>query len=222
MMKVRSTLAVIIAGAATLAVPAMASAKTAPPKLVPYEFTGAVVSDPGANATTVTVQVKGGNIRGLRAVVGVPQPLTFRLSAGTRIYAYNGHVPSLTTSANIHATDPVRIVIRARRGLHWARLATRSAATLTDNANWGKVHGLLFLFVGKVLHVDSVHHKLTINVVDGTRRALRRLLGRTTVQTFSYDSTTTFLNWTRGIPTVFSPGSLDFGDRVGIRIRAPQ
>ena len=45
-------------------------------------------------------------------------------------------------------------------------------------------------------------NSLTVDVEGGNRPALQSLLGQSAEQTFAYDSTTEFLLWSHGIPTV--------------------
>ena len=63
---------------------------------------------------------------------------------------------------------------------------------------------------------------LTLLITDGNLRALRAMLGQPLDQTFHYDSHTIFVLWQGRVPTVVSPGQLHTGDRISVRIRAPQ
>ena len=61
---------------------------------------------------------------------------------------------------------------------------------------------------------------LTVDVETGNRPALQSLLGQSAEQTFAYDSSTEFLLWSHGIPTVVAGTSLHAGDWVRVNVRA--
>lgn len=82
----------------------------------------------------------------------------------------------------------------------------------------GKV---LYRFVGQMQSAPA-GSSLTVSVVQGNREALRAMLGQPQVQTFSTDSSTQFLRWTKGIPTVVPITDIVQGDYVAINIRAPR
>jgi hypothetical protein len=46
------------------------------------------------------------------------------------------------------------------------------------------------------------------------------MLGQPVTQTFKYDSTTEFLKWSKGVPTVVQAGDLAAGDYVNVNVRA--
>jgi hypothetical protein len=48
------------------------------------------------------------------------------------------------------------------------------------------------------------------------------MLGQPLNETFSYDAHTVFVLWQGRVPTLISPGQLKVGDRISVRIRAPQ
>jgi len=48
------------------------------------------------------------------------------------------------------------------------------------------------------------------------------LLGAPLDETFTYDAHTIFVLWQAGVPHVISPSQLVVGDRISVRIRAPQ
>ena len=84
----------------------------------------------------------------------------------------------------------------------------------------GGSHGTtLYRFVGQLQSAPS-GSSLTISVQSGNRPALRALLGQSQVQTFATGSSTVFLRWSNGIPTVVSIGDLAQNDYVAINIRA--
>jgi len=95
-----------------------------------------------------------------------------------------------------------------------AALACVGAAT----ANNG--HGkFLFVFTGQLTATPG-NGGVSITVEGGNRAALRAMLGQPVTQTFAYDSTTEFLKWSAGKPTVVQPGDLAAGDYVRVNVRA--
>ena len=82
-------------------------------------------------------------------------------------------------------------------------------------------HGILYTYVGTLASVPSAT-SLTVDVESGNRPALQSLLGQSAEQTFAYDSTTEFLLWSHGIPTVVPGTSLHAGDWVRVNVRAPR
>jgi hypothetical protein len=92
-------------------------------------------------------------------------------------------------------------------------------AAFADNGNGnGKVR---FSFLGQLTSTPS-NGGVSINVEGGNRRALRAMLGAPVTQTFQYGSTTEFLKWANGIPTVVQPSALAAGDFVWVHVRAPR
>jgi hypothetical protein len=81
--------------------------------------------------------------------------------------------------------------------------------------------GIRFTFVGQLTSVPS-NGGVSINVVGGNRVALRAMLGAPVTQTFAYGTTTEFLKWSKGVPTVVQPNQLSAGDYVRVNIRAPR
>jgi len=94
-----------------------------------------------------------------------------------------------------------------------AALACAGAAT-AGNGN-GK---FLYYFTGQ-LTATPANGGVSINVQGGNRPALRAMLGQPVTQTFAYDSTTEFLKWSGGKPTVVQPGDLAAGDYVRVNVR---
>lgn len=84
--------------------------------------------------------------------------------------------------------------------------------------NNGKVR---YSFLGTVTATPN-NGGVSINVEGGNKLALRKMLGAPVTQTFAYGSTTEFLTWSRGIPTVVQPSALAAGDYVWVHVRAPR
>jgi hypothetical protein len=91
-------------------------------------------------------------------------------------------------------------------------------AAFAGNGNGGKVE---FAFLGQ-LTTTPANGGVSINVEGGNKRALRAMLGAPVTQTFAYGSTTEFLKWSQGIPSVVQPSDLAAGDFVWVRVRAPR
>jgi len=95
-----------------------------------------------------------------------------------------------------------------------AALCTVGAAS----ANNGKVR---YSFLGTVTATPS-NGGVSINVEGGNKLALKKMLGAPVTQTFAYGSSTEFLKWAAGVPTIVQPGDLAAGDYVWIHVRAPR
>jgi hypothetical protein len=96
-----------------------------------------------------------------------------------------------------------------------AALACAGAATAGNGNGHGK---FLYFFTGQLTTTPS-NGGVSINVQGGNRPALRAMLGQPVTQTFAYDSTTEFLKWSAGKPTVVQPGDLAAGDYVRVNVR---
>jgi hypothetical protein len=94
-----------------------------------------------------------------------------------------------------------------------AALACAGAAT----AGNGKGH-FRYTFLGQ-LTTTPANGGVSVNVVGGNHAALRAMLGQPVTQTFAYDSSTEFLKWSAGKPTVVQPGDLAAGDYVRVNVR---
>ena len=79
--------------------------------------------------------------------------------------------------------------------------------------------GIRYVFVGQ-LTATPANGGVSIVVDGGNRPALRAMLGQAVTQTFAYGTSTEFLQWSKGLPTVVQPGQLSAGDYVRVNIRA--
>ena len=95
-----------------------------------------------------------------------------------------------------------------------------AGAAFAGNGN-GKGHGIRYSFLGQLTSTPS-NGGVSINVEGGNRVALKAMLGQPVTQTFAYGSTTEFLKWAKGIPTIVQPGDLAPGDFVWVHVRAPR
>jgi hypothetical protein len=98
-------------------------------------------------------------------------------------------------------------------------LAAALCAVGAASANNG--HGIRYSFLGTVTATPS-NGGVSINVQGGNKPALRAMLGAPVTQTFTYGSTTEFLKWSQGKPTVVQAGDLAAGDYVWVHVRAPR
>ncbi|HZP72212.1 MAG TPA: hypothetical protein VFA97_02430 [Gaiellaceae bacterium] len=90
------------------------------------------------------------------------------------------------------------------------------AAVAATAAAGGK--GRLFQFRGQLLSTSTT--AVQLEVQGGNRPALRAMLGQSQDQNFSYSSTTEFLIWRNGVPSVGNVGDLKTGDWVTVNVRA--
>ncbi len=79
--------------------------------------------------------------------------------------------------------------------------------------------GILYTYVG-ALAAAPTSTTLTLDIETGNRPALKSLIGQSAQQTFTYDSSTEFLLWSHGIPSVVQSSALHAGDWVRINVRA--
>jgi hypothetical protein len=93
---------------------------------------------------------------------------------------------------------------------------TCAGAALAGNGN-GHAK-FLYAFTGQLTATPS-NGGVSLNVEGGNHAALRAMLGQPVTQTFAYDSTTEFLKWSGGEPTVVQPGDLAAGDYVRVNVR---
>ena len=95
-------------------------------------------------------------------------------------------------------------------------LVTLIAATAAFAA--GPAGNTLFRYVGQLQSKSST--SVTVSVQNGNRPALRSMLGQPQEQTFATDSTTEFLKWANGVPTVVGIGDLAANDYVTVNVRS--
>src|SRR5262245_24455366 len=100
-------------------------------------------------------------------------------------------------------------------------LATVAAALTcvgAATAGNGNGHGrFLYTFVGQLTATPS-NGGVSITVDGGNHAALKAMLGAPVTQTFAYDSSTEFLKWSGGKPTVVQAGDLAAGDYVRVNV----
>jgi hypothetical protein len=211
---VLAALAVLTAGASsTLA--ARGSANIA------YAFSGRLLADAGSSSS-LYVDVNGGNRAALRKLVGQSDARHFAVDANTEYLRWAHGVPTVVSESNLVADDRVTLRIRAPRDASLAQIEATPARVVADRGPSRRfAHRPLWLFIGK-LDAPAVNNQLTLHITNGNLRALRAMLGEPLNQTFTYDSHTIFVLWQNGVPTVIQPGQMVVGDRISVRIRAPQ
>ena len=111
-----------------------------------------------------------------------------------------------------------------RRHLLFIFAALAAAAVLAVGASGtvaARANAIAYVFNGRLLaDPGATGNKLFVRVRSGNRPALRLLVGRSRDQLFSVDSSTEYLRWSNGVPTVVSEDNLAAGDVVTIRVRA--
>jgi len=183
-----------------------------------YSFSGTLLATPGANATSVSLQVTTGNKPALRAMLGNAQNEVFNIS-GSEVLLWSNGVPHVGSTADLQSGQYVTVNVRAPRGAQLADILSKPAGVVSQHAAPGASMPL-FLFVGTVNGPQS-GGKVTLNVNRGNHNALHLLVGQSQTQSFTYDSGTIFLLWQGRVPTVIDPSQLKAGDRITVRIRAP-
>jgi hypothetical protein len=202
---------------AALACAVVAAAAVAGGKGRLYQFRGEVVN---AGATSVQLQVEGGNHAALRAMLGQSQNQTFTLGTQSEILVWSKGIPKVGTVTDLHQGDWVQVNVRANRGASLAEVEATAAAIVGDHgAKPNPPSRPLFLFRGTVAGAQSGGH-IALHVTGGNRHALRVLLGQPADETFTYDDGTIFLLWQGKVPTVIDASQLKAGDRITVRVRA--
>jgi hypothetical protein len=218
-MKLRLTLALAVA-LACVAVGGAASAQSTRHPGQRYVFNGEVLTAPGANAGSLSVQVEGGNHAALKALIGGAQNENLTLDAHTRVLIYSRGVPHVGNTSEIQQGDFVTVVVRAQHNSSLQQLVGTPAVSVSAHAapRGGRP---LWLFIGNVGGPQAGGH-IALHVTSGNWKALNAMLGQPVDQSFTYDDGTIFLLWQGSVPTVIGPSQLQAGDRITVRIRAPR
>jgi hypothetical protein len=186
-----------------------------------FQFNGRLLADAGSSST-LFVDVKGGNKPALKKLLGQGHTQQFAVDSNTQYIRWAHGVPTVVDESNLVAGDRVSVNVRAARSSSLAQIEATAAWRVADRGPFGHFpRQPLWLFIGQLQAPASGHH-FTLSMTDGNRRALRALLGQPLAQTFTYDAHTIFVLWQGGVPHVISPSQLVVGDRVSVRIRAPQ
>jgi hypothetical protein len=184
-----------------------------------YVFNGTLLN---ASSSSVSVQVDGGNRPALRALLGQSQNQSFTLGARTEILVWDKGVPHVGSVTDLKAGDDVTVRVRAPRGSSLSQIEATPAVIVADrNPNRNPPRLPLWLFQGTVTGPQSGGH-IALHVTSGNWRALHAMLGQSLDQSFAYGDGTIFLLWQGRVPTVIDASRLRAGDRITIRVRAPQ
>jgi hypothetical protein len=202
---------------AVLACAAVASSATAAGKGRLFQFRGELTS---ISASSLGVEVGGGNKPALRKMLGHPQNQSFTLGDRTEILIWRKGIPTVGGVNDLKIGDWVQINVHARAGSSLEEIEATPAGIVGDHLKRPNAKYPLWLYVGTVAGPQSGGH-IALHVNAGNRRALRSLLGQSADQTFTYDDDTIFLLWHGKVPTVIDPSQLKAGDRITVRVRAP-
>lgn len=186
-----------------------------------FMFNGRLLADAGSS-TSLFVDVKGGNKPALRKLIGQGRTQQFAVDSNTQYIRWTHGVPTVVTESNLVAGDRVSINVRAPREDSLAQIEATAAWRVADRGPEGQFpRRPLWLFIGRLEAPAAAGH-FTLSMRDGNHRALKALLGQPLDQTFTYDRHTIFVLWQNGVPQVISPSQMVVGDRISVRIRAPQ
>src|SRR6478735_8208042 len=81
-----------------------------------FVFRGHLLATPPANATSLSVQVEGGNRLALRAMLGAGVDQSFAVGSGTEFLRWSHGVPTVVHANDLAAGDWVTVNVRAPRG----------------------------------------------------------------------------------------------------------
>jgi hypothetical protein len=202
-----------------LALPAAGGAQNGP-NGAHYIFRGHLLSSPPANATSISVQVEGGNRIALQKMLGSSVNQTFAVGTGTEFLKWSNGIPTVVHSNDLAAGDFVSVNVRAARNAALAEIETHPSGIVGDRGpNPNPPNKPLYLFRG-TLAMAAGSSSVTLDVHSGNRNALRLLLGQPAQQTFTFGPETIFLVWNGKVPSVITPAQMKVGDRVTLRVRA--
>jgi hypothetical protein len=186
-----------------------------------FQFNGRLLQDAG-NSSSLFVDVKGGNKPALRKLLGLGRTQQFAVDSSTQYIRWSHGVPTVVDESNLVAGDRVSVNVRAPRSDSLAQIEATPSWRVADRGPFGRFpRRPLWLFIGS-LQAPAAGGHFMLSMTDGNHRALKALLGQSLSQTFSYDAHTIFVLWQAGVPHVISPSQLVVGDRISVRIRAPQ
>jgi hypothetical protein len=100
------------------------------PDLPDYLFRGKVSA---VGSSTVSVDVRGGNRRALRALLGSSRTQAFTVGGSTIYLLWQGKVPTVTELADLKVGDRVAIHVRAKAGSSLAQVTATPAAKVAEH-----------------------------------------------------------------------------------------
>jgi hypothetical protein len=185
-----------------------------------FIFRGELIAAPPPGASSLLVDVAGGNRRALRLMVGQSSAQSFAVGPRTQYLRWAHGVPTVVSQSNLAEGDQLTVRIRAPRGSSLGQVEATPASVVSDRGpNPRRPAKPLWLFKG-TLNAPASGGRLNLHVLDGNYRALKAMLGQGQDQPFAYGRRTIFIRWQGRVPTLISPSQLVVGDRISIRIRA--
>jgi len=95
-----------------------------------YLFRGKVTA---VGSSTVSLDVRGGNRRALRLLIGSPGTQTFTVGDSTIFLRWQGKVPTVVELADLKAGDSVAIHVRAQAGSSLSQVEATQAAKVAEH-----------------------------------------------------------------------------------------
>ncbi len=95
-----------------------------------YLFRGRVVS---TGSSSVTIEVRGGNRRAVRLLLGQSATRTFTVGASTIYLRWQGKVPTVASLSDLRSGDAVAIHVRADAGSTLAQVESTAAARVAEH-----------------------------------------------------------------------------------------
>src|SRR5579875_1685224 len=93
-----------------------------------YVFGGELLAAPGANATSVSLQVESGNEAALRALLGSSQDQVLALGPGAAVLIWQHGVPHVGTTSDLQQGDAVTVRVSAARRCSRSRAPRRRSS----------------------------------------------------------------------------------------------
>src|SRR5215216_1708915 len=95
---------VLALAVASLVLPAAGAAQGGPAR-THFVFRGHLLATPAANATSISVEVEGGNRLALKKMLGASVDQTFTVGTGTEFLKWSNGVPTVVHSNDLAAGD---------------------------------------------------------------------------------------------------------------------
>jgi hypothetical protein len=95
-----------------------------------YLFRGTLTA---TGASSVTIDVRGGDRRALRLLIGQSSTQTFTVGSDTIFLVWQGRVPTVTDLAHLKIGDRTVVRIRADKGTTLGQIEAKAAAKVTEH-----------------------------------------------------------------------------------------
>ena len=195
----------LLAAALAVLVPAGSALATNRDGTRSYEFQGPVTAIDVATGK-ITVDVKGGDRDGLKALIGQPNSQTFTVGPLTTYVSWNLGTPTNGALATIAVGQTVRVHVRQPRNTPLPTIAATAASRVGIVVAPLDVKGPRWKFVGNCKAVNG--NQMTVDVTGGNWLALYKMLGQPLTQNFTIDpSRSIFVSWNGG-PTQLTAAQL--------------